>query len=91
MSKKDFDFYKRMLEAKALKKKRLEQEQLLAEFQVHPERFNDQPIIRKTVSEEKLDNAFSELKEKLYNEHPLTQSERIQQEMQRIQQKMQGL
>lgn len=57
------EFYKRMLEAKAAKKKRLEQEQLAAEFQVHPERF--QPAVMKPENEIKMDKAFSELRDKI--------------------------
>lgn len=57
------DFYKSMQDAKALKRKKLEQERLAAEFQVHPERF-EEPY-QKAEHEVKLDQAFTQLQIKL--------------------------
>lgn len=71
MAKKS-DFYQRMLEAKKFKKQRLEQEQLAAEFEAHPERFNQpQPIIVKSDAELKMDAAFSQLQAKLGTQRDL--------------------
>lgn len=82
--KKDVDFYKRMQEAKRLKKLRLEQQQLAAEFQVYPERFLE-PIIVKPENEIKMDEAFQQLKDKLHKEHP-TPQDKLSEVIQKLQQ-----
>lgn len=59
------DMYNRMQEAKANKKLALEQQQLHAEFEANPLAYLGPPPIIKTEAEQKLDAAFSQLKEKL--------------------------
>lgn len=89
MKKNNADFYKRMQEAKALKKKALEQAQLHAEFLSYPERFVE-PVIVKSEAEIKMDTAFLQLKEKLYRERGI-QQERIQGAIRKIEEQSQGI
>lgn len=84
---KDSAFYERMLEAKKLKKIKLEQEQLLAEFSVYPERFT---IPIKTEAEQKLDAAFEQVKLKLHAANP-TQHAKLEQAFMEIERKAQGM
>ena len=86
---KDDDWYKRMMEAKRLKKLALEQKQLHAEFEAHPELYA-QPVIIKTEAEQRLDIAFNELKEKMHKEHP-TQKDLMEQAFNDIARKAAGL
>lgn len=85
------EFYKRMMAAKKRKKEALEQAQLRAEFEAHPERFNSpQPIIVKTDAEVMLDQAFAELQQKLRRENP-TPKDRLEQAFNDLERKAEGL
>lgn len=89
MAKKDSDFYKRMLEAKKLKKQKIEQEQLQAEFQIYPERFLP-PIVIKSSSDIKMDKAFEDLKQKLVQERQSKESS-LDKAIRHIEEKQQGI
>lgn len=67
-----------MMEAKRQKKTALEQAQLRAEFEAHPERYKAElpPVIVKTDAELKMDAAFQLLKAKLHQEKPESPAER---------------
>lgn len=83
---KDTGFYQRMLEAKARKQKQLEQERLAAEFQVHPERFQEPSV--KPDNEVKMDQAFHQLQIKLGTAKPVDQ---VQSALDHLNQKLAGL